>query len=201
MQLNEGIGSYTNDMDWTGGTASRPAARERAVASLLPRLYSSGLTSNGRNLSQVAIIDLRPEGGSDIHMTWRSLQQRARLDAANGHHDNHVIRASKGMVPLLIAPAMRREAFVMMDRWLTAVERDTTGAALAQKVVRNRPSDVRDGCIAATGAAPSDLDKVLALDDPACPLKPTLSPRQVAGGPLAEDIYHCLLYTSDAADE
>ncbi|WP_428142779.1 DUF6351 family protein [Delftia acidovorans] len=193
VQLNEGIGSYTNDMDWTGGTASRPAARERAVASLLPRLYSSGLTSNGRNLSQVAIIDLRPEGGSDIHMTWRSLQQRARLDAANGHHDNHVIRASKGMVPLLIAPAMRREAFVMMDRWLTAVERDTTGAALAQKVVRNRPSDVRDGCIAATGAAPSDLDKVLALDDPACPLKPTLSPRQVAGGPLAEDIYQCQL--------
>ena len=26
VQLNEGIGSYTNDMDWTGGTASRPAA-------------------------------------------------------------------------------------------------------------------------------------------------------------------------------
>ncbi len=72
VQLNEGIGSYTNDMDWTGDTASRPAARERAVASLLPRLYSSGLTSNGRNLSQVAIIDLRPHGTPRPHPSLRS---------------------------------------------------------------------------------------------------------------------------------
>lgn len=193
VRLNEGIGSYTNDLDWTGGTPSQAAARSRAPVELLPRIYSSGLNSNARNLSQVAIIDLRPEGGSDIHMTWRSLQQRARLDAGNGNHDNHVIRASKGMVPLLIAPAMRRESFVMMDRWLTAVERDGTSTPLAQKVARNRPADVKDGCIAGTGAMPADLDKVLSLDDPACPLKPTLSPRQVAGGPRSEDIYQCQL--------
>src|SRR5256885_2333892 len=96
LLLNEGIGSYTTDLDWTGGTAAPVASRQQAPADLLPRIYSSGLHSNAKNLSQVAIIDLRPELGADIHMSWRSLQQRARLDAGNGGHDNHVIRATQG---------------------------------------------------------------------------------------------------------
>src|SRR2546427_10232693 len=54
--LNEGIGSYTTDLDWTGGTAAPVASRQQAPADLLPRIYSSGLHSNAKNLSQVAII-------------------------------------------------------------------------------------------------------------------------------------------------
>jgi hypothetical protein len=180
VALNEGIGSYTTDMDWTGSTAAPVASRRRAPAELLPRIYSSGLHSNARNLSQVAIIDLRPELGADIHMNWRSLQQRARLDAGNGGHDNQVIRAGT------LTQASLRESFVTMDRWLSAVEGDVSGDPLARKVVRNRPADAKDSCLAAGG-------QTVALDDPACPVKPTLSPRQVAGGPRAEDIYQCQL--------
>jgi len=33
----------------------------------------------------------------------------------------------------------------------------------------------------------------LSLDDPSCPLKPTLSPRRVADGPIAENIFKCQL--------
>ncbi len=178
--LNEGIGSYTTDLDWTGGTAAPVGSRQQAPADLLPRIYSSGLHSNAKNLSQVAIIDLRPELGADIHMSWRSLQQRARLDAGNGGHDNHVIRATQG--PL--TRAMADQSFAMMDRWLSAIESDTSAIPLAQKVVRNKPADLKDVCLA-------DGGRTLALDDPACSFKPTLSPRQVAGGPRAEDVYQC----------
>src|SRR5256885_3538045 len=52
LLLNEGIGSYTTDLDWTGGTAAPVASRQQAPADLLPRIYSSGLHSNAKNLSR-----------------------------------------------------------------------------------------------------------------------------------------------------
>ena len=123
VQLNEGIGSYSNDLVWSGGDANNPvipAARREAQADVLPTIYKSGLLTDAKRLAQVAIIDLRPERGADIHMTWRSFQARARLDAANGGHRNSVIRANNG----LTGPALVDQAFGMMDRWLTAVETD-----------------------------------------------------------------------------
>lgn len=192
VRLNEGIGSYTADMAWTGGNPlapTVPAARSRAPADVLARIYASGLHSNAKHLAQVAFIDLRPEMGSDIHMGWRSFQQRARLDAGNGHHDNHVIRASKQVT----GTALTRQAFRMMDRWLGAIERDGSDTPLPQKVVQHKPADAKDGCFTTSGAADAELVSELALGDAACPLRPTDSPRQIAGGPRAEDVYKCQL--------
>lgn len=192
VQLNEGIGSYNTDMDWSAGLTTAPtipAARFRAVPDVLPQIYRSGLHSNARNLAKVAIIDLRPERGADIHMTWRTFQARARLDAVNGGHANHVVRASN----VSTGAALVRQSFKMMDRWLAAIEADTSTAAIEAKVVSNKPADVKDGCFVTNGATDADLVTELALDDPACPLRPTLSPRRVAGGPTAEDIYKCQL--------
>lgn len=192
VQLNESVGAYTSDMVWTGGEAATPtipAPRFRALPDLLPQIYRSGLHSNARNLAKVPIIDLRPERGADIHMTWRSYEARARLDAANGHHANHVMRGSNTVT----GAALTAQSFKMMDRWLSAMENDDSDAPVEAKVISNKPSDVKDGCFTTSGATETDLAAELALTDPACPLKPTLSPRRVAGGPAAEDVYQCQL--------
>lgn len=192
VQLNEGIGSYNADMLWSGGTAAAPtvpAARFRAVPDVFPQIYQSGLHSNAKNLAKVAIIDLRPERGADIHMTWRTWQARARLVNANGGHGNHVVRASS----VSTGAALTRQAFDMMDRWLAAIESDRSGEQIESKVINNKPADVKDGCFASNGATEADLLNELPLDDAACPLAPTKSPRQIAGGPVAEDVYKCQL--------
>jgi uncharacterized tannase-like protein DUF6351 len=189
VQLNETIGAYDADMNWTGGAPATPivpAPRFRSLPEVFPQIYQSGLLDNAKNLAKVAMIDIRPEFGPNIHMSWRSSQKRARLDAANGGHDNSVIRAVNG------APgaAVTAQAFNMMDRWLTAIEADTSAATIEQKIVSNKPADVHDGCYANSGATAADLATELSLTDPACPVAVPLtytSPRQVADGPRGED--------------
>jgi hypothetical protein len=202
VQLNETIGAYDTDMNWTAGsnfaTPVVPAPRFRALPDALPQIYQSGLLDNAKNLAKVAMIDIRPEFGPNIHMPWRSSQKRARLDAANGNHDNSVIRAVLG-VP---GPAVTTQAFKMMDRWLSAIEADTSSRAIEQKIVAAKPSDVHDGCYANAGAAAADLATELSLTDTACPVATTLlhlSPRQVAGGPRGEDVFKCQLKAFDPA--
>jgi hypothetical protein len=192
VQLNEGIGAFTADMAWTGGVVTAPtvpAARFRSSPDIFPQIYRSGLHSNARNLAKIPIIDLRPELGADIHMTWRSYQARARLDQANGGHGNHILRGSSGFG----GAALAAQSFRMMDRWLASIEADKSPASLETKVLANKPADVKDGCFATPGGTDAELAAELALNDPACPLRPTLSPRQVAGGPVSEDIYQCQL--------
>ena len=199
VQLNETVGAYDTDMNWTAGDPAAPlvpARRFRAVGDNLAQIYQSGLIDNGKNLAKVAIIDLRPEWGSDIHMTWRSAQKRARLDAANGGHANHVIRGFQRSPTGIVGDALMVQAFGMMDRWLTAVETDQSAASLESKIVTNRPADVRDGCYASPGVTTADLATELTITDPACPISAGLlltSPRQVAGGPRGEDVFKCQL--------
>jgi hypothetical protein len=198
VSINESIGAYTADMAWTGGSPSAPvipAPRFRALPDVFPQIYQSGLLDNAKNLAKVAIIDLRPELGSDIHQPWRSMQARSRLDVANGGHANQVIRAVT--LPTYFGGAIMMQSFQMMDRWLTAIEADQSAASIEQKVIANRPADVRDGCYAAAAATTiADLGSELSLSDPSCPAATTLlakSPRVVADGPLGEDIFKCQL--------
>jgi hypothetical protein len=199
VQLNEGIGSFSNDLVWSGGTAGNPvvpAARHAGQADVIPTLHKSGMVTDAKQLATVAMIDLRPERGADIHMTWRSFQARARLDAANGGHENHVIRASLTST----GQALARQSFKMMDRWLAAVEADRSELSLPQKIIVNRPADVKDGCFTNNVSTDADLAVELPLTDPACPLRPTLSPHRVAGGPLTENIFKCQLKPFNPAD-
>ena len=193
VQLNEGIGSYSPDLAWSGSVGGLPAARVAALPSTLSGLYAAGVSSDGGLLSQVAIIDLRgnqnPAG--DIHANWRSWGMRERLDKANGHHINQVIWASTpGLRP---GAALARKSFLTMDAWLGSVESDTSTRSRADKVVANRPSDLGDLCFASTGATDAELTQNLGLGTSACPVKFQASPRQTAGGPLAEDIFKCQL--------
>jgi hypothetical protein len=201
VQLNEGIGSYSPDLVWSGA-AGTPAARVASLASTIENLHFTATSGDARHLSQVAIIDLRgnqnPNG--DIHANWRSWSMRERLDRANGHHANQVIWASTpGLAP---GAALARKSFLTMDAWLAAVEADSSTRTRAEKIVDNRPGGLRDLCFATTGATDADIEDAddLGLGTTSCPVTYQGSPRQVAGGPLTEDIFKCQLKALDLSD-
>ncbi|MBJ2159161.1 DUF6351 family protein [Variovorax sp. IB41] len=194
VALNEGIGSWDADMVWSGDKAVIPAVRARAQTSAMTALYRSGLVSYAKNLAKVPIIDLRPELGADIHMAWRTFEQRARLDAGNGGHDNHVVLASAAGTGV----ALTKQAFLMMDRWLSAMEADTSSDAKEKKVVKNKPSDAVDLCLATAGMTNAELVDV-GFTTSACPVRPYESVRIVSGGPLSEDVFKCQLKPIDFA--
>lgn len=207
VQLNEGIGGFDLDYNWSGAAAlpaGSPAPRSRAVPDVLPLIYQTGLIANARNLAKVPIIDMRTDTGGDLHEPWRSLQLRARLDAVNGHHDNFVIRGmGKTASPQnFVGPALLSQSFDTMDRWLSAMEADSSTTSLEAKVVRHRPADARDGCYNSAGATAADVATEIPLSDSACPVSAALhfkSPQQVAGGPLSEDVLKCQLKTFNAS--
>ena len=64
-----------------------------------------------------------------------------------------------------------------MDRWLTAVEPDTSDKPLAQKIVDDKPADITDRCTATV------CEQYLATRYE--------TPRSVAGGPLTGDVNKC----------
>lgn len=195
VALNEGVGSFNLDMVWSGGTAAAPvvpAARFRVDPAAISPIYKSGLISNGKNLAQVAIIDVRPNFGSDIHMNWRTFSQRARLQEANGTFANQVVFASQGRT----GAALTEKAFKTMDRWLAAIEADSSADSRAQKVIKNKPADAVDFCVTTNGATTAELINV-GLNNAACPVQDQSSPRIVSGGPKAEDIFKCQLKPLD----
>lgn len=199
VQLNEGVGSYSPDLVWSG-VAGVPAARVASLPSTLANLYFTAASGDARHLSQVAIIDLRgnqnPNG--DIHANWRSWSMRERLDKANGHHGNQVIWASTpGLAP---GAALARKAFLTMDEWLAGIEADSSERPRAVKIVANRPGNLRDMCLATTGATDAEAEQDVGLGTPACPVVYQNSPRQVAGGPFTEDVFKCELKPIDFAD-
>ena len=196
VRLNEGVGSYSSDLVWsgTGLAAGARAPRIGASSSVISNLYYTGVSGDARFLEDVAIIDLRGNQSplGDIHANWRSWAMRERLNAANGHHDNQVIWAfTPGLAP---GAALARYSFQTMDSWLAAVESDDSRRrSRAEKIVANRPAAARDWCMSTNGVTDAQLTEFIGLDSPACPVKYQASPRQVAGGPIAEDVFKCAL--------
>jgi hypothetical protein len=201
VRLNEGVGSYGNDLVWSGGSnaiPTIPAPRHVAQTDVLPTLYTSGIVTDGKHLAQAAIIDLRGFNLAPcIHMPWRSFSERDRLDRANGTHGNQVIRMfNSGIVPGAGAVS---QSFDMIDRWLTNVESDPSPTTLEQKIINNKPADVHDVCFNNNGATAANVDvsQEVPLTSPACTVGPVAlamkSPHIVAGGPLAENVFKCQL--------
>jgi len=200
--LNETIGGFTSD---SVASASRTVADPDALAIA----YRSGIVSAGQ-LAKTPIIDIRGfddattnfgAGGAGlfgIHQIWRSFALRARLDQANGGHGNLVLW--RFPTPLLAPPSFTLESFLAMDQWLANIEKDKSDAPREVKVVRNKPASLADFCILSTDTTFSKR-----ITDPAvCDADPRLvkhaSPRQVAGGPLAENILKCQLKAIDFTD-
>jgi len=190
--LNEQAGGLDADSEFAAGrTAGDPIA--------LATAYRAGIVSDGKHLAKTAIIDLRGWDEQGIHYQWRSFSLRARLDAANGNHNNHVLwRFGTGLLAPT-ASGMTLDSFLMMDKWLSGMTKDPTAAKAAQ-VIAAKPKDAFDYCYLTSDTTFSTKVKDFAVCDTDPRLKPHSSPRQVAGGPLAEDILKCQLKPIDPAD-
>jgi hypothetical protein len=185
VDLNVKIGGLDVDSQRTEERiAGDPAA--------IRRVYRTGLVNEATHLDEVAMIN---HGGPDpgiAHDYSHAFWTEERLLADQGHTDNRVMWF--GPAPLIGDPQWANEALLAMDRWLANVEADRSAAPLARKVVDGRPEDVTDRCVV-TGLDPVCTTEELSV------LQTNLStPRQEAGGPVANDNVACRLRPLDRAD-
>jgi len=214
VTLNEIVGG-------TDADSNLISARSVADTTALETAYRAGLVASGRQMAKTAIIDMRGYDDSlldlppglvglpldqiqnrilfGIHMHWRSHSLRDRMVKANGNADNHVMwrfgRTGFGAPP----GTMATDAFLTMDRWLTAVKGDGSANPIEQKVRTGKPAGTGDFCILTNDAAQATRVTNAATCDADPYLRKDSSPRQVAGGPLTEDLLKCQLKPIDAA--
>jgi uncharacterized tannase-like protein DUF6351 len=191
VTLNEQVGGLDAD-------SNRMAARSAADPAALDIAYRSGLVGSGKQLGKVAIIDWRGYDEQGIHYIWRSFSERARIDAAYGDHNNQVMwRFGTGLTPPLQSGIMQMSLSVM-DTWLTNL---VTAAPKTlpndehshTQVVAAKPASAFDFCYLTSDTTFSNKITDFATCDTDPHLKANASPRQVAGGPLAENIMKCQL--------
>ena len=196
--LNEGIGGFDADSNPT-------ATRSKADPDALAIAYRAGIVSDGVHLAKTPMIDLRGWDDQGIHHVWRSFALRARLDAANGNHANHIMWRYPAVLAAVqsadpATSSLTMQSFLMMDQWLSAMKSDTKSTSIEARITANRPAAAFDFCNKPLDASHSTkvTDPAVCDGDPA--LKPHSSPRQVAGGPLAENILKCQLRPIDRND-
>ncbi|HEX8108344.1 MAG TPA: DUF6351 family protein [Kofleriaceae bacterium] len=208
--LNENVGGVDGDDNFTSAAAGAhaPFARSVADAGALATAYRAGIVGDAAHWAKTPIIDLRGWDDKAIHHVWRSFALRARLDAANGNHANHVmwrypaaLAAVQSIDPATSALTM--QSFLMMDQWLTAMKTDTKSTTQEARIAAARPAGAFDFCN--KPLSPANLfstsvvtDFSVCDSDPA--LVPHSSPRQVAGGPVAENVLKCQLRPINRAD-
>ena len=193
LQINAGVGGFDQDAKFT---ASRVAGDGHAMR----QAYQTGrLTSGGGGLGDVPIIDYRaysddnPVG--DIHLRYHSFSMRDRLIKANGNADNQVMLVedfrygyySSGS-PMLLG-ALRD-----MDQWLANIAADASAGSRREKIIRNKPANLQEGCLTRDAAQAKIVEKFERTRGQCAALYPAPgSPRFVAGGPLAADVIKCQL--------
>ncbi|HEX5862229.1 MAG TPA: DUF6351 family protein [Nocardioides sp.] len=185
VDLNVKIGGL--DID-SGFVEERVGGDQFAIE----RAYRSGLINEADNLDQVAMIN---HGGPDpgaAHDYSHAFWTEERLLADQGHTDNRVMWF--GPTPLIGDPQWANEALLDMDRWLTAVEADGRDVSLATKIAEDRPADVTDRCVTAAAAAACSVEELQALQTRFS------TPRQEAGGPVANDNVACQLKPLDRSE-
>lgn len=202
VTLNEKIGGF--DVD-----SNRRAARSTADRQALDIAYRAGIVASGANLGKLPIIDSRGYDEQGIHYIWRSFSERARIDAANGgNHGNQVMwRYGTGLLPATAAQvsAVTLQSLLTMDTWLSTLmvsaPKATLNAVRTQaEVIDAKPATAFDLCYLTGDVTFSTQVTDMALCDADPRLMSHASPRQVAGGPLAENILKCQLKPIDGAD-
>lgn len=178
LDLNEKIGGLDLDTNPIPGRTS-------AVPNALENAYRTGLINEGNNLDRTAIIDCRGPDPGLFHDSYRAFAMRARLDREHGNHDNQLIW--EGPVPIMGDNYCAVNSFLAMDQWLSAVEKDTSDAPLAQKIVANKPSDLGDRCY--DGVGQKLLNQI--CGEVIVPVYGT--PRMVAGDAISTDTNKCQL--------
>ena len=200
LALNRDVGGYDADLNHV-------PERHRADPTAARRALDTGrILYGGAGLATTPVIDYRDyrdhrEGG-DIHMIVHQFSTRARLAAANGHTDNHVMNVG-GLWGFTEEEPDQGVLFRQMDRWLTAIQADDESGRLSEKVVRAKPADLVDNCWDTRGQRRVNVTEPLAYDGVGVcsdiyPVYATA--RHVAGAPLANNIVSCHLEPLDPAD-
>ncbi len=217
VTLNERIGGVDADSNRTAAVVTTGAApRTMADLPALDIAYRAGIVSSGKNLGKLPIIDSRGWDEQGIHYIWRSFAERARIDAANhGNHGNQVMwRYGTGLLPGTAAQvaAVTLPSLLTMDVWLSNLIQSAPKATLnsvrtQEEVIAAKPANAVDFCFLLADTAFSTKIFDMAVCDADAPqadglgrLAKRSSPRQVAGGPLAENILKCQLKPLNSAD-
>jgi hypothetical protein len=201
VTLNEKVGG-------TDADSNRTTARSTADLTAIDTAYRSGIVSSGKNLGKLPIIDSRGYDEQGIHYIWRTYSERARIDAANGNHNNQIIwRYGTGLLPSTAAQvaAVTVQSFLTMDTWLTNLLTSAPKATLnsertQSQVVAAKPATAFDLCYLTGDVTFSTPVTDMALCDADSRLMKHSSPRQVAGGSLEENILKCQLKPLNVAD-
>src|SRR5206468_639922 len=111
--------------------------------------------------ASIPIIDVRSYldfvpavGLVDVHNSYHSRVNRARLIAANGNAANQVIVtvATAGSLGIDLSDRtsplsiVSQQLFDLMDEWLANIARDDGPGKQAKKVARNKPAQLVDSC-------------------------------------------------------
>jgi len=190
VALNEAVGGTDIDLNFTAGR-SQPDLVAQSIA------YRAGQVTDGRELANVPIIDLRGSHNfNDIHTDYHSWVMRARLDAANGGHGNQLIWTWNALnFSIVPPPAIALKSFLLMDDWLSRIESDSRDVPLSRKVLDDKPPSATDLCF--IGAAFTETADAAAC---AAAFPYYGDARLVAGAPLADNAMQCRLRPLDAAD-
>lgn len=197
LDLNEKIGGWDIDVN---SRAQRTVADDDA----LRIAYETGrVTSGGAGLSQVPILDDRVylDDIGNFHASVYSFVTRARLERDNGHAGNFITRRHSR------EHNIDGDNLALMDQWLANIQADTSSLATLDKIVRAKPADLQNDCVAPNGERivddPSyDMSNIFDNTAGACNTlyPPHAGMRLVAGGPLSNDILKCQLKPIDYAD-
>ncbi|HEX3649682.1 MAG TPA: DUF6351 family protein, partial [Pseudonocardiaceae bacterium] len=183
------------DMGGIDVTGKPMPGRIQADPRALNAAYSDDLITNGgQGLRDTPIIDQRDDldlagFGNDIHTTEWSFALRQRLIQVNGTAANQVIieNAPAGDV----VNAVNAYELDAMNRWLNAIDADSSHQPLRAKVITDRPSDLGDGCFL------SATQRVVAkVTDPAtgpcaAAFGVAQNPREIAGAQQAMSVLKC----------
>ena len=197
LDLNEKIGGWDIDVN---SRAQRTVADDDA----LRIAYETGrVTSGGAGLSQVPILDDRVylDDIGNFHASVYSFVTRARLERDNGHAGNFITRRHSR------DHNIDGDNLALMDQWLANIAADNSSLATLDKIVRAKPIDLQNDCVAPNGERiveePNfDMDNLFDNTAGACNTlyPPHAGMRLVAGGPLSNDILKCELKPIDYSD-
>lgn len=176
VDLNEQVGGLDIDWNWQ-------PQRSQADPAALEIAHRAGKVVFPREAAKVPIIDLPFPLNVEIHTPVHSEVLRERLIQANGHAGNHVIWQGTAVTAEF---RLDEQSFLLLDRWLAAIEADTRDILLEDKVLANRPADAVDACWIKDKKV-TDMSVCRA----AYPYYGT--PRIAAGGPGADNVLKCQL--------
>lgn len=195
VELNEKIGGWDLDAQWIP---------QRTVADLeaLRIAYETGrLNGGGGGLADLPILDLRRYTDTfDFHDRVRALVTKARMTASNGDVANRVALLFSYGAP--DAPRSPYDGFATdkMEEWLRKISLDTGTGTAREKVVRNKPADLKEGCYDEEGTKIEEEMAYGVANKCNALYPPHMDARMVAGSPIRNDVLKCQLKPVDASD-